>query len=116
MLRRHLLHPCLFVLVFVIAVPQRMFAWGVDGHHIINQLACSGLPAEVPAFLRSPQAMSAMIYYAPMHDHWRGPLEPRLTAATPPEHFIQLETVDAILPVLPHGRYDYVRALAVAQA
>jgi hypothetical protein len=115
MIRRRLLYGCLLLALSVLVGVRRMFAWGVDGHRIINQLACTGLPADVPAFLRSTQAMNAMIYYAPMPDHWRGPLEPALAAATSPEHFIQLESVDAVLPVLPRGRYDYVRALAVAQ-
>ncbi|WP_242617641.1 S1/P1 nuclease [Edaphobacter modestus] len=92
-----------------------MFAWGVDGHQIINQLACSALPGDVPAFLRNPQSINAMSYYAPMPDHWRGLLEPELAATTAPEHFMQIETVDAVLPTLPRKRYDYVRALALAQ-
>jgi hypothetical protein len=50
-----------------------------------------------------------------MPDHWRGALEPELATATAPEHFIQFESVDAVLPVLPRKRYDYVRALAMAQ-
>ena len=115
MIRRHPLNYYLLLAVLVVIGVQRMFAWGVDGHQIINQLACSALPADIPAFLRSPQAMNAMIYYAPMPDHWRGTLEPELAAATAPEHFIQLESVDAVLPVLPRKRYDYVRALAMAQ-
>ncbi len=116
MFRRYML-PCLLVLVVPACLNvQRVFAWGVDGHHMINQLACSALPADVPAFLKSPQSSRAMTYYAPMPDHWRGVLEPELTTATAPEHFIQLEAVDAALPTLPRQRYDYVRALAVAQA
>jgi hypothetical protein len=115
-MRRTLLCGWLLCGVLVLGGSQRLLAWGVDGHHIINQLACTGLPADVPAFLRSPLAMDAMVYYAPLPDHWRGSLEPELATATAPEHFIQLESVDEVLPVLPRGRYDYVRALAVAQA
>lgn len=57
-----------------------------------------------------------MAYYAPLPDHWRSPVVPELTIATAPEHFIQLDTVDAALPMLPRHRYDYVRALALVQA
>lgn len=57
-----------------------------------------------------------MSYYAPLPDHWRSPAAPQLTIATAPEHYIQLETVDAMLPTLPRDRYDYVRGLALAQA
>jgi hypothetical protein len=116
MIRRHALHNCLLFALFALAGTKRMLAWGVDGHQIINQLACSSLPGDIPGFLRSPQSMSAMIYYSPLPDHWRGQLEPELAAASAPEHFIQLESVDVVLPVLPRTRYDYVRALAVAQA
>jgi hypothetical protein len=94
---------------------QPSLAWGVDGHKIINRLAGSALPADVPSFLRSPQATDALGDYSSLPDHWRGPGEPELTSATAPEHFIQLESVDLVGP-LPRNRYDYVRELAVAQA
>jgi hypothetical protein len=94
---------------------QRSLAWGVDGHHMINRLAGQTLPDDVPAFLRGPDALDAMSYYAPLPDHWRSPAAPELTVATAPEHFIQLETVDQIFKTLPRNRYDYVRALAAAQ-
>jgi hypothetical protein len=98
-----------------IVTVQPSLAWGVDGHHMINRLAGSTLPADVPAFLRSPEALEALSFYAPLPDHWRGQGEPELAKATAPEHFIQFETVDAIFTTLPRNRYDYVRALAAAQ-
>ncbi|QHN05228.1 nuclease [Granulicella sp. WH15] len=116
MIRLRLLRSCLLFVIPALLPPPSAFAWGVDGHRMINRLACSTLPTDVPAFLRSTQAMSAMSYYAPMPDHWRGVLEPELTAATAPEHYIQLETVDKVLTQLPRKRYDYVRALALSQA
>jgi len=91
-------------------------AWGVDGHHIINHLAIVNLPESVPAFLRTPTAIDTVTYYAPLPDHWRGAGEPELKVATAPEHFFQMETLDRILPTLPRNRYDFVRALAAAQA
>lgn len=103
------------VIQALIATPPT-FAWGVDGHRMINRVACSSLPADVPTFLRSSKSMAAMGYYAPLPDHWRGVMEPELASTSAPEHFIQLETVDHVLTPLPRKRYDYVRALAVAQA
>ena len=94
---------------------QPSFAWGVDGHHMINRLAGQNLPSDMPAFLRSEGALDAMTYYAPLPDHWRSPAAPELTVATAPEHFIQMETTDQIFKTLPRNRYDYVRALAAAQ-
>jgi hypothetical protein len=94
---------------------QQSFAWGADGHMLINRLAAAALPADVPEFLRSPAALDAMQYYGPEPDRWRSPAEPELDAAQAPEHFIDLEYAD-LAGLLPRQRYDYIRALAVAQA
>ena len=94
---------------------QPALAWGVDGHRMINRLALAALPGDVPAFLRSPEALAAAEYYGPEPDRWRSPSEPELNAAQAPEHFIDLEYADMV-GTLPRRRYDFVRALAVAQA
>jgi hypothetical protein len=94
---------------------QQSFAWGMDGHMMINRIAGANLPADVPAFLRSPAALDALEYYGPEPDRWRSPAEPELNAAQAPEHFIDLEYADLAGP-LPRRRYDYIRALAAAQA
>ncbi len=116
MIKRRLLQYCLLFAIPSLVDTSHLFAWGVDGHRMINRLACSTLPSDVPQFLRSTKAMNAMGYYASLPDHWRGALEPELATATSPEHFIQFDTVDQVLPSLPRKRYDYVRALAAAQA
>jgi hypothetical protein len=90
-------------------------AWGPDGHSMINRLAGAALPADVPAFLRSPASLDALAYYGPEPDRWRSPAEPELNAAQAPEHFIYLELADLAGP-LPRRRYDYIRALAATQA
>ncbi|HMF62637.1 MAG TPA: hypothetical protein VK608_01015, partial [Edaphobacter sp.] len=94
---------------------QQSFAWGMDGHKMINRLAGAALPADVPEFLRSPQALNALEYYGPEPDRWRSHNEPELNAAQSPEHFLDLEYADLVGPDLPRRRYDYVRALAFAQ-
>lgn len=93
---------------------QQSFAWGADGHMIINRLAGAALPTDIPAFLRSPAALDALEYYGPEPDRWRSPAEPELDAAQAPEHFIDLEYADLAGP-LPRNRYDFIRALAAAQ-
>jgi hypothetical protein len=93
---------------------QQSFAWGMDGHMMINRLAGQNLPSDVPAFLRSGGALDALEYYGPEPDRWRSPAEPELNAAQAPEHFLDLEYADLAGP-LPRHRYDYVRALAAAQ-
>ena len=94
---------------------QQGFAWGNDGHQMINRLACAALPSDVPEFLRSPAAQDAMAYYGPEPDRWRGQLEPELSAVNAPDHFIDMEWADLIGGPLPRRRYDFIRALSVAQ-
>jgi len=102
---------CLLPLMTV----QQSFAWGLDAHKMINRLAGSALPSDVPAFLRSPEAVNALEYYGPEPDRWRSPAEPELNAAQAPEHFIDLEYAD-LVGTLPRRRYDFIRSLAAAQA
>lgn len=91
------------------------FGWGSDGHRMINRLAGATLPADVPAFLRSAEGLNALEYFGPEPDRWRSPAEPELNAAQAPEHFIDMEWADLAGP-LPRRRYDFIRALAAAQA
>ena len=73
---------------------------------MINRLAASALPADVPVFLRSGTALNEIEYLGPEPDRWRSPAEPELVAAQAPEHFIDLESADALGP-LPHKRLDF---------
>ncbi len=93
-------------LVFLVAQPAPLGAWGNGGHRMINRLAASTLPQSVPAFLRSETAVNEIEYLGPEPDRWRSPAEPELSAAQAPEHFIDLEPADALGP-LPHRRLDF---------
>jgi hypothetical protein len=93
-------------LVCVLALPQAAYAWGNGGHRLVNRLAASSLPADMPAFLRSPEALAEIEYLGPEPDRWRSPAEPELVAAQAPEHFIDMEPADALGP-LPHKRLDF---------
>ena len=73
---------------------------------MVNRLAASTLPADVPAFLRTPAAVNEIEYLGPEPDRWRSPAEPELSAAQAPEHFIDMEPADALGP-LPHKRLDF---------
>lgn len=94
------------LLATAVASP-RARAWGNDGHRMINKLAAANLPADVPAFLRSPAAIAEIEYLGPEPDRWRSPAEPELVAAQAPEHFIDLELADPLAP-LPHKRFDFL--------
>jgi len=93
-------------LVLLLALPSAAHAWGNGGHRLVNKLGASSLPADVPAFLRSPEAIGEIEYLGPEPDRWRSPAEPELNAAQAPEHFIDLEPADALGP-LPRRRLDF---------
>jgi hypothetical protein len=93
-------------LTCVLAQPPAAHAWGNGGHRLINKLAASSLPDDVPAFLCTPEAITEIEYLGPEPDRWRSPAEPELVAAQAPEHFIDMELADALGP-LPHRRFDF---------
>jgi hypothetical protein len=93
-------------LLSVVLQPPAAYAWGNEGHRLINRLATAALPADVPAFLRSQAAINEIEYLGPEPDRWRSPAEPELSAAQAPEHFIDMELADALGP-LPRKRLDF---------
>lgn len=97
---------CLALALFFCTSLQWAHAWGNEGHRLINRLAVSGLPADVPAFLHRAAAIEEIEYLGPEPDRWRSPAEPELAAAQAPEHFIDLEPADALGP-LPRNRLDF---------
>ncbi|HUB30952.1 MAG TPA: hypothetical protein VL967_14690 [Terracidiphilus sp.] len=91
------------------------YAWGNEGHRLINRLAIRNLPADAPLFLRSEAAITEIEYLGPEPDRWRSHAEPELSAAQAPEHFIDLELADALGP-LPPNRFDFeAKAFAAGQ-
>jgi hypothetical protein len=102
-------------LLCLVLASQPAHAWGNEGHRMINKLAASNLPADVPAFLRSQAAIDEIEYLGPEPDRWRSRAEPELSAAQAPEHFIDMELADALGP-LPHKRLDFeAKVFAVGQ-
>lgn len=96
----------------LIAVPPS-FAWGNEGHRMINRMAAESLPADMPAFMHTQAAIDEIEYLGPEPDRWRGVLEPELSAAQAPDHYIDLELADVINP-LPRRRYDFIAAAYAA--
>jgi len=106
---------------------QPAFAWGRDGHMLINRLAIQYLPADVPAFLRNGNALDTVEYLGPEPDRWRGREEAELSSTQAADHFIDMEWAQlAAKPcttepdctngfLFPKKRYDFIRALALAQ-
>jgi hypothetical protein len=103
-------HTAALALLATCAVPPG-FSWGSDGHRIINRLAAESLPADAPAFLKTPSAINEIEYLGPEPDRWRSPAEPELSYAQAPEHFLDLETAD-VIGTLPRRRSDFLNDLA----
>ncbi|MDQ2992704.1 MAG: S1/P1 Nuclease [Candidatus Eremiobacteraeota bacterium] len=49
-------------------LPVQALAWGTTGHRMINNVGASALPASVPAFLRTPDAVSDITALGPEMD------------------------------------------------
>jgi hypothetical protein len=94
---------------------QPAWGWGQTGHSLINLLAAQNLPADTPAFLRNGNGLDVIEYLGPEPDRWRNKAEDELSSTQAVDHFIDLEYAELVSP-LPRKRYDFIRALAVAQA
>jgi hypothetical protein len=95
---------------------QPSFAWGADGHKMINRLAAANLPKDVPAFLRNGTALDTMEYVGPEPDRWRNKAVPELADEQAPEHFIDMEYLQYVGRELPTKRYEFIHALQKAQS
>ena len=101
-----LLRASSLLLIATLALPQTVFAWGSVGHRMINRLAESALPKNMPAFLRTPEALDEVEYLGPEPDRWRSPAERELSQAQAPEHFLDMEYLSQLGP-LPPERFQY---------
>lgn len=98
------------------------FAWGASGHRVVGVVAASSLPADVPAFLRTPTAIAAIGEYAREPDRWRGSGKIHDTDRDS-AHFLDIDDQGRMyggpmftVATLPPTRADYETALrAVGQ-
>jgi hypothetical protein len=65
-------------------------AWGATGHRMIGVLAVQALPAELPAFLRTPEAAARIGELAREPDRWKGSGRVH-DSDRDPAHFINLD-------------------------
>lgn len=101
--------------IFVALCCGSAAAWGARGHELISGIAAAHFPAQVPAFLRTPQAAATIAILATEPDLVKGRDDQALTAATSPDHYLDIAddgTVGGIpLGDLPPTRPAYVEAL-----
>lgn len=106
--------------VLITAAPGAALAWGNTGHRMIGEAAAKALPADLPAFLKTPQAVLDIGEYSREPDRIKGSGRV-VDNEHSPAHFVDLEDDGRILggpslSALPANREDYDTALrAVGQ-
>lgn len=94
----------------VIMLSSGASAWGPDGHRMISTVAIQALPADLPAFVRSPEAAEEAGYLGPEADRVRGAGK-SFDDENSPAHFVDVgdDLTIAGVPVksLPISREQY---------
>ena len=99
----------------LLALPQAAFAWGYMGHKTIGEVATKNFPAEIPAFLRGPEAALRIGVLSQEPDTSRNAGQPH-DYDLDPGHFLDVEDDLTILggpklSAMPGSRRDYDTAL-----
>ena len=106
-------------LVVALAAPAgSAFAWGAWGHRMVGVVAAESFPSDVPAFLRTPEAIAAIGEYAREPDRWKGSGKIHDTDRDA-AHFLDIDDEGKMyggpkfsVETLPPTRADYEKALA----
>jgi hypothetical protein len=102
-------------LLAIAAPASRALAWGATGHRLIGRLGVAALPANLPAFLRTPEAVETIGEYAREPDRWKGTGEPHDSERNA-AHFTDVDDSGKILggpalDALPPTRAKFEEAL-----
>ena len=98
------------------AFPLETRAWDETGHTIVTELAFRLMPADMPAFLRTPEHAARLNYLATEPDRWRGTRMAPMGHVNKPEHYFDidlLELYELTPDTLPHYGRDFIAAMAV---
>lgn len=92
--------------------------WDAPGHRAITVAALKELPADAPAFLREPRVHAQIADLATQPDRWRSIPIAQLTHVNNPDHYLDVEDLDAFgltLGTLPVLRHECIRAMTLAR-
>lgn len=104
------------VVALLMALP--CLAWDAAGHREITLAALKSLPPGAPAFLRDEAMRKAIADEATVPDRWRSTRVAQLTHAANPDHYLDVEDLEAYgltLKSLPTLRYEYVKDMVLAR-
>ncbi len=103
----------------VLAFTTAVRAWDEDGHAIVTHLAIDALPADMPDWLKTPEARARMVYLSSEPDRWRGQNHNVLDHINGPDHYIDEEMLHPYglsLKTLPRFRTQYTDIMATQRA
>src|ERR1051325_746827 len=94
-------------------------AWDYSGHRVVNQVALQSLPAEFPAFVKTPTARERIAFLAGEPDRWRNTQDHTLKHFNEPDHFLDAEEL-ADFGLTPQTaspfRFEFMAQMAVYRA
>jgi len=100
-------------------VASPALAWDYAGHRMVNQVALRSLPADFPAFVKTPEARERVAFLAGEPDRWRNTQDHTLKHFNEPDHFLDLDylagfglTPQTVSPF----RFEFIAQLTVARA
>jgi len=110
----------LAAVALALAIPGSVFAWGGSGHRMIGVAAMKALPAELPAFLKAPQAIVDVGEYSREPDRIKRAGK-AFDSDRDQGHFLDLNDDGTVLggpklAALPPTRADYEKALQAVGA
>lgn len=94
-------------------------AWDYEGHRMVNQVALAALPADFPAWVKTPENAERIAFLAGEPDRWRNSKDLVLQHYNGLDHYLDLEQLaDAGIDVhtLTPFRYDFVAQYAAGRA
>lgn len=91
-----------------------LHAWDYEGHRIVNNLAVDALPADFPAFAKTPEARERIGFLSGEPDRWRNSTNFAARHCSSPEHYIDLDDLSLFglsQKQLTPFRYDFMALL-----
>ncbi len=112
--------PVAVLTLLVAFAPLFAGAWDYEGHRTVNQIALAALPANFPAFVKTPAARERIAFLGGEPDRWRNISDdPSLMHYNGPDHYLDLEELadyGLTSETVPSLRYDLAARLALARA
>lgn len=107
------------LLLLLLATAARLAGWDDDGHRAVNRIALAALPADFPAFVRTPEAAARIIWLSSEPDRWRSSPDLPVRHVNAPDHYLDVEYLALAgmeVATVPSFRYDFAHAFATARA